>query len=285
MGKIALSWTLVMKSLSILASDKELILLPMVSSFLSFLAAAALYGWYFASNWDSIQAARAQGLTGLPYPVLFYLLTFIFYVISYFVVDFCNVALIAVANNRMAGGHWKMRDGLALAWERSGTIFQWAVFAATVGMILRIISERVGFLGRIVTGLVGLTWSLAIYFIVPVLAFDNLGPIDAVKRSAKLFRETWGENVAAGVSFGLIFGVPLFFGVGLLKLRLLPMGFHSIAATIAVVLDLLFLQFTSAVCSAAWSIFNVALYNYALSGAVHGGFSADDFQSAWVPKS
>ncbi len=40
---------------------------------------------------------------------------------------------------------------------------------------------------------------------VPVLAFENLGPLDALKRSAYLFRKNWGEKVVGGFSFGLIF--------------------------------------------------------------------------------
>lgn len=285
MGKIATSWELVKKSLAILASDKELVLLPLTSAFLSLLAGVLLFGTYFVTNWPEIRAAHAAGPGArLPYTGTLYLLTFVFYVANYFVVVFCNVALVAVANNRMGGGSWGMRAGLDLAWQRKWSIFQWAVFAATVGMILRTISERVGLLGRIVVGLVGLAWSLAIYFIVPVLAFENLGPIDAFKRSVQLFRKTWGERVVAGVSFGLIFALPWFLLMGL-AMALMPMMAGSIVALIAVY-GFLTVSFVVlfAVSSAASSIFNVALYNYALSGRVHGGFSEDDFLFAWVPK-
>jgi hypothetical protein len=40
-----------------------------------------------------------------------------------------------------------MRNALELSWDRRFTIFQWAVFAGTVGIILLVISERGGLAG------------------------------------------------------------------------------------------------------------------------------------------
>jgi len=40
---------------------------------------------------------------------------------------------------------------------------------------------------------------------VPVLVAEDVGPAEALQRSADLFRQTWGEEVAGGFSFGLIF--------------------------------------------------------------------------------
>ena len=81
----------------------------------------------------------------------------------------------------------------------------WALVAATVGMILRTIEERMGLIGRIIMKIIGVAWALACYFVVPVLAFEDLTPFSAVKRSAKLFRDTWGERVAGGFSIGMVF--------------------------------------------------------------------------------
>ncbi len=67
--------------------------------------------------------------------------------------------------------------------------------AATVGLLLRAIEERVGWLGRIVVKLIGVAWALATFLVVPVLVTRDVGPIDAVKESAALLRETWGENL------------------------------------------------------------------------------------------
>jgi Family of unknown function (DUF6159) len=67
------------------------------------------------------------------------------------------------------------------------------------------IAERTGWLGRLVGGMIGMVWTLASYFVVPVLVAEDVGPAEALQRSADLFRETWGEEVIGGFSFGLIF--------------------------------------------------------------------------------
>jgi len=286
MGKMVASWNLARQSLALLASDKELILLPLTSALLTMLTLALLCGWYAAAYWPELRALPPHSSAAdLPHRGFLYVLLFLFYVISYFVMTFCNVALVAVANNRMGGGSWRMHQGLALAWQRRFTILQWAILAATVGMILEMIAERVGFLGRILTRLVGLAWGLATFFIVPVLAFDNLSPIEAVRRSAQLFRKTWGENVVAGVSIALIFMIPFSFGLCLWfaarnSESLSPAALIAIGAVV-----LVYLLVVIAVMSATTLIYKVALYNYALSGRLHGGFSEEQFQSAWMPKS
>ncbi len=59
-----------------------------------------------------------------------------------------------------------------------------------------------GWVGRLVVRLIGVAWTLASYFVVPVLAEEDLGPIEALRRSADLFRETWGEQVDGDLLFG-----------------------------------------------------------------------------------
>src|SRR5260370_1391059 len=145
---------------------------------------------------------------------MFLLGMFALYVVNYFVIVFFNVALVGVANSRLMGGTWTFRDGIELAWERTGTILQWALVAATVGVILRTLEERLGLIGRIIIRIIGFAWTLACYFVVPVLAFEDLTPIDAVKRSSKLFRDTWGEKVIGGFSLSLVSLVLMLPGIG-----------------------------------------------------------------------
>jgi hypothetical protein len=120
-----------------------------------------------------------------------WMLVLLFYLTNYFVMAFFNVALLSAASNLLAGGHATINEGLELAWQRKGKIFQWALLLATVGIVLRMIEERTAWLGRFVGGLVGMAWNLASYFVVPVLAAEDVGPAEALQRSADLFRETW----------------------------------------------------------------------------------------------
>ena len=108
---------------------------------------------------------------------------------------------------RLDGGNPTIGDGFAIANSRLANILGYAFIAATVGLILRAIQERVGFLGKIVVGLIGAGWSVATYLVVPVLVAREIGPIDAVKESASLLRRTWGENVIGQAGMGFAFGL------------------------------------------------------------------------------
>src|SRR2546430_14490730 len=73
---------------------------------------------------------------------------------------------------------------------------------ATVGLILRAIAERFGFIGRIIAGAFGAAWGIITYLVVPVLIFEKIGPWAGVKRSGSLLRQTWGEAAGGYLSLG-----------------------------------------------------------------------------------
>jgi hypothetical protein len=62
-------------------------------------------------------------------------------------------------------------------------ILAYALISATVGMILRIVSERGKAVGRFVSSIAGMAWNLATYLVVPVLVVERVGPMEPVKRS------------------------------------------------------------------------------------------------------
>ena len=155
----------------------------------------------FVAPAAALGAFDAAAASGDP-PTVLALGTFVFYVLAYFVAIFFNTALVGAAMIRMDGGNPTLRDGLAIAWSRVGRIFGYAVIAATVGLLLRALEERVGWVGQLVLRLVGVAWTLATFLVVPVLVTRDVGPIDAVKESAALLRETWGENLIGTVGLG-----------------------------------------------------------------------------------
>jgi hypothetical protein len=203
--------------------------------------------------------------------------------VNYFVIVFFNVALVGVANSRLMGGTWTFRDGIDLAWARKGTILQWALVAATVGVILRTLEERLGLIGRLIMRIIGIAWALACYFVVPVLAFEDLTPIAAVKRSAKLFRDTWGEKVIGGFSLSLVSMVLMLPGIGLVIVATFLAGLNGLVFGLAVMF--LYFLLLSVFMSAVGGIFNAALYRYACFKQAPPAFSHDLIASAWAPKS
>ena len=139
-----------------------------------------------------------------------YVLAFLFYVVSYTVIFFCNTALVGAAMIRLEGGDPTLRDGFRIAFDRLPQIIGYALIAATVGMILRWISERAGIVGQIIIGIIGFAWNIATFLVVPVLAVEKVGPIEAIKRSAGLLRRTWGEQLVGNAGIGIVFGLSRF---------------------------------------------------------------------------
>jgi hypothetical protein len=283
MGKFSRSWALVKQSFEILRSDKQLMLFPILSALSCLFVTALIVTGGAVAVFPAITAARLAGEQWHPnHSGIFLFSMFSLYFVNYFVIVFFNVALVGVANSRLLGGKWTFRDGISLAWERKFTILQWALVAATVGMILRSLEERMGVLGRIIMRVIGVAWALACYFVVPVLAFEDLGPVDAVKRSAHLFRNTWGEKVVGGFSFGLIFLALALPGVGIWIAAMILGGAYGMLIGLAFLI--LYFVVLSVVSSALQGIFNTALYRYACFKQVPPAFDSALITAAWAPK-
>src|SRR5688572_17488274 len=200
------SWELAKASASVLRQDKELLWFPVMSSIALLLVmgsfALPIFGLGILDN----MAGRDDGTTS---PII-YAIGFLFYFATYFVIFFFNTALVGAALIRLDGGDPTLKDGMRIATSKIVVLVGYAFIAATVGIILKMIQDRAGPIGKIVVGLIGIGWSLATYLVVPVLADKEVGPVDAITESATLFKSTWGENVIGQAGLGLVFGLIMF---------------------------------------------------------------------------
>jgi hypothetical protein len=265
--KFSNSWELVKASWAVLLADKELLIFPVISGLASLVVVAT-----FAL--PTILAGLVDGILAGEAGILSYLVGFLFYIVLYFVTFFFNTALVGAALIRLDGGDPTVKDGLRIAWKHAGNIFGYAAISATVGMILRAISERSGALGQFVVSLIGLVWNVATFLVVPVLVIEEVGPIDAIKRSADLLKRTWGEQIVGNFSIGMIFGLMMFFvalvGIGgIIVTAVAGIPALIILAAIFLVLGLLALGLIS---SALNGIYTAALYRFATTGETAGYF-------------
>ena len=280
-GRFARSLALAKASWSVIRADKELLWLPV----LSVLALLLLLGSFVAPA-VALGAVDAAATAGDP-RTAFAFGTFVFYVLAYFVAIFFNTALVGAAMIRMDGGNPTLRDGLAVARSRVGRIFGYAVIAATVGLLLRALEERVGWVGQFVVRLFGVAWTLATFLVVPVLVTRDVGPIDAVKESAALLRETWGENLIGTVGLGLAFAaayIVLFLAAGGLILLAINAGLPVIIiATLP--LAVVALVVLSALQATMQGVYSAALYRHATEpGRPFAGFTPELLDVAFKPK-
>ncbi len=268
-AKFSRTWDLTKESFHVLAGDKRLLLFPVMSAIAVVLVSVSFAIPVVLSG----TLAQRGPTTNAQYGIMF-----LFYFVNYFVIVFFNSALVYSASICLSGGHATLGDGLRGAWSRIGQILAWAAVAATVGMLLRVLEDRLGRFGRIITWLLGTAWTLMTYFIVPVLVFEDLGIMDSIKRSASVFKQTWGEEVASGFSFGLVWLLAIIPGIVLTFIALAVHPLLGIAFGVAYFLLL------SVIAAAVKTIFTVALYRYASQGQVPAGFTPELVQGAFISR-
>jgi hypothetical protein len=270
------SWALVKASAAVLRSDKELLWLPVISSIATLLVSATFL----------IPILGLHVFEGGKMGPLGFILGFVFYVCQYFVIFFFNTALVGAAMIRLEGGDPTVSDGLNIAKSKIGVILGYAAIAATVGILLKALEERAGFIGQIVIAMIGTAWTIATALTVPVLVAQDVGPLEAVKQSVILLKRSWGENIIGNAGIGLAFGL-IVFGVvvvgGVLTFGAFAVGGVAFGAPVAV-LVIVALLLLGVVQAALSGIYSAALYRFAVDGQAPAGFESGALQLAFRPK-
>lgn len=279
--RFARSWALIKASASVLQKDKELLVFPAVSSIAALLVAGSFLApliWWSMGHPDAFKQDEMSPAWAA--------YAFVFYLTQYFVIFFFNTALVGAASIRLEGGDPTVADGLRIAWSKVGVILGYAAIAATVGLILRAIEQRAGWIGKWIAGLLGAAWTIATFMAVPVLVHRDIGPIDAVKESALLLKQTWGENLIGQGGVGLIFGLiymALWFSLG--ALAVVSAGAQSVALVITIVVVGVVATLLLALIQAALQgIYAAALYRYATGHQNAEGFSGGLLENAFAAK-
>jgi Family of unknown function (DUF6159) len=277
MDRISRGWALTKQSWVVLKSDKSLVIFPVLSTLFGLLALVAI--------WAPVVVARGvfEGRAVDRHDPLFYIAGGVTAYVSTFIAVFFNVALAACAARSMRGEDTKVGEGISAAVQRIGPILGWTFVAATVGLILRVIRDRVPAVGAIVADLAGAAWSIATYFVIPVIAFEGVGPMPSLKRSSAVVKARWGEGATGAATISIVtflatILIVIVGGVGggaLFSIRLLPLGVAVLVATVAAVIVVSFIS------AALSQIFRVAVYQYAVTGQTPGGFDGQVLQAAF----
>ena len=178
-------------SLGLFRQDPQMIWLPVLaaaSAFVTFVAVAApLVAALGTSRVALVVAVGAASILSTAATILF------------------NVALVFAATDRIEGRTPTVGGSIAKAWARRTTIVKWAVLAAVVGTTVRALEQRLGIFGRLLGFAGAFAWVVATFLVIPVLAFEDLGPIEAVRRSSNLLKERFGTVARSGLRFGVMF--------------------------------------------------------------------------------
>ncbi len=273
MGRFANTWRLTKNSWSLLKQDRELLWLPVLSmlTILIVAAAAAVVG-FATGSFDTSGGAEGFGGSAA-------VLGLVFAFLATATVIYFEGALVAGAHERMTGGDPTVRSAMSKAASRLPSLLGWALITMTVGLLLRFLRERMGWLGQMLTFLAEAAWGVATFLVVPAIIIDDYRSIAGVKHSMSLVRRTWGENLIAQAGFGLlgfVIALPI-----ILVAVLIASLVSGIGMFIGIAIGVVGVLAVSVVMSALSLYFKTALYEYATDGVAHGGYDIDQIRNTF----
>ena len=308
MGKYKTSWDLFKRSLTVIRKNKKLLLFPVIESFF-----IAIVGLFFISPilfWDSgypasdsqhwielgdhvVKILKENQVAEIIVKVLtnekWYAWTILVYMISMFVTTFFSVAFYNEIIHGLNDRGVSILRGLKTAMSKIKLVMIWSLFAGVVGVIIRNLEERLGFIGRWIMALVGIAWSVASVFVIPVIIREekSSNPLKLLKSSAIMLKKTWGETVIGylGISgfflFVFLITFPLFIA-GFIIGGIVPMLGPVMA--LLIIMYILFLFALGYLSAMANHVYRGALYVYASEGVIPGPFSEELMEKAWKVK-
>jgi hypothetical protein len=258
-------------SFSVLREDPQLLVFPAVAMTVTLLLGALSFLLSVSHTGSSRNLNSVVFFASLvsAYPITF-------------VSNYCGVALAAVLAGRLDGKPMTARDGWQAANERLAVIAAWTLLVCTVGAILRTIERYVPLGAKIAVALLDLSWALATMFAVPILAYEDLGPADVLRRSSRIFKQRWGTQLGGIVGISLA-SVLMYLSF----IVLLTIGLSSPGATGALLTVLGGAGMFAAIAAqvAMEQIFRVFVYRSAVGLDTSGGpFSASDLQAPFRPR-
>lgn len=249
---------------SLLRSNGSLLVLPVLSAIFATIAAllVAVPGMLLVLPADDKSMSGAAIAASV---VVLWLSLFVATAVSVFF----QVALLAAVFSHLDGRQVSVGEAIGLASRRLGAVLAWSALTATVGTLLRMLEER-GILGAIVGAIMSVGWALASFFVVPIIAADGIGPGEALKRSAALFRATWGPSARATLRFGLVYFLVLLPAFVVLGLVIFTAGHTSSVEIGLMLLAVVYLVVVGIVLTALGVVVRGVLYRYAAGLPVPG---------------
>lgn len=287
MNALSRSWMITKLTFGVINKDRELLWFALLSFIFSALFAVVMI---FPSI---IPALMENGFSQESLEVYQYVIIFLTYFGLAFIATFFNVCVVYTTKIRFEGGNATFGESIKFALSRLSLILQWSLLSATVGLLLRILQQLASNLGKIgqlvaniLIGILGMAWSIVTIFVVPVLVYEGLGPIDALKKSTQVIKKTWGESLIKALGLGLVqflVFVMVIITSGALTF-VLSSAFDDAGMLIGISVGALLLLLTGMVFTVASTIFNTALYVYANNNLVASGFNEEVVRRAFKQK-
>jgi hypothetical protein len=290
MAKFENSWRLFKASITVTFKYRKLLWFPILVAILTglialFFLSAMVLPALAAHHWLALKNyAAPTPAVGAAYSLCLPLL----YLLSMFLATFFNVAFYSEIIAALNGKGVSFQRGLATAYSRLPSIIVWSLFAGLVGWLIRSLEQRLPFVARIFTGFIGLAWSIAAVFVIPVIIHEQpmRNPLKILQQSAMTLKKAWGEGLIGYAGFSAA-GTLIFLGSlpPLLLAGALAYLFKSVwLIAIAGAIWLLSLMVMAYISGVAGNVYRCALYLYAAEGVIPEPYNQEMLDMAWKVK-
>jgi len=279
MGAFNRSWEITQLAMDVIRKDKELLLFPLIGGIFSILFLLAML---FPTVIAHLTAGEAIGFAH-------YIILFLTYLGLAFIATFFNTCVVYTTKIRFEHGDATFRESIMFALRKTHKILAWSLVAATMGVLLRMldsIAERMGNTGRtilkIINPLIGMVWSIVTIFVIPAMVYHDVGPLDAIAKSVRTLKKTWGESLIRYYGLGFVQFFFLIIGVAVtIGLFLLTYQWGKWAVVLTILLAAVYFIGVILLFNVANQIFNTALYIYADTGKVPLDFDTEHLENAF----
>lgn len=253
-GSVSRGWTLAKISIDALLENKSLTVLPLTSTLmLALISIIIFWGFHLVEGFGEMTPE-------------FLLAIVMIYLIANIVIVFFNVALMGASMLWFDGGTPTLGYAIGFARERLLVVIQWAMLVSIVNVLLSLIRRSDSSTGTIVAGISGIAWSVITFFAVPVLAFEKVSPLTAVKRSAKIIKSTWRETLISNLGINFVFLI--FASIVLFPLFIALVWVGLDTWMVLFLVSILYWIVLGSIYGAISGVLGTALYRYATTGKV-----------------
>ena len=275
------TWQITKLSWKVLQLDRELIFFPIMGTLGAIIVGVVAAGVFAGTGtFDRLGSGETE------FNVVDLIITLVAYFGGLYMVIFFNAALVAAARERLEGGDPNVMSGIRAVRGMWLAILGWTLITGTVGLILQALQSMarenshgvMRIVAIILVAMLQTAWAYITFFVIPVLVVERVGPISAIRRSGRLLRQSWGEQLTASFSFFLIYLLALLIvAIPVIVLIFLwPVG--------AIIVGVILGGIALASVAAMEGIFKAALYEWVSEGKGSEWFDQQLLSNAYALK-
>ena len=276
------TWQITKLSWKVLQLDRELIFFPIMGTIGAIIVGAVAAGVFAGTGTFD----RLGNTSDAEFNVVDLIIALVAYFGALYMVIFCNAALVAAARERLEGGDPNIMSGIRAVRGMWLAILGWTLITGTVGLVLQALqgvardsnNGVLRIVGMILVAILQTAWAYITFFVIPILVVERIGPIAAIRRSGRLLRQTWGEQLTSSFSFFIIYLIAA------LIVAIPVVALVFIAPVAAIIVGVILGGIAIASVAAMEGIFKAALYEWVSEGKGSEWFDRQILSNAYALK-